>query len=520
MDRHRPWAAAVAVLFAGACSIPVREPRLHEASAPPPRTEKAPELKVHMKSGELLVLTEWTASPGGDRISGRGRFFDPARASQGEPGWHDVAVADVALLETNAPESIRSLGLGIIATTTALLGSITGACAISPKSCFGSCPTFYLEDARGREPDRPQAEGFSESIARVLEARDLDALLVTRPPGSEVALVMRNEALETHAVRRVRLVAAPRPEGGRVLAGPGDRLFAAGPLVPPLECRAPEGDCGPALAALDGADRASETDGRDLAAREIVELRFPPASGTLGVAIAARHTLLSTFLFYQTMAYTGRRSGTVLAAMERGGPEAGRRALGMARALGGIEVEVREGGGAWRPAGTFDEAGPIAGDLRVVPFEAGGSGPIGVRLRLARGHFRIDAVALARLGGEIAPVRVEPLAVERGRSRDERALALLRDGERHLVTRAGDAYRLRFRLPEGGAPFELFLESEGFYYEWMREEWLAEEDVGLAALAVLDPREALRRLAPLYKEREGGLERSFWKSRFRSRRSP
>ena len=75
----------------------------------------------------------------------------------------------------------------------------------------------------------------------------------------------------------------------------------------------------------------------------------------------------------------------------------------MARALGGIEVEVREGEGAWRPAGAFDEAGPIAGDLRVLPFEAGGSGEIGVRLRLARGHFRLDAVALARLGEEVAP---------------------------------------------------------------------------------------------------------------------
>ena len=83
------------------------------------------------------------------------------------------------------------------------------------------------------------------------------------------------------------------------------------------------------------------------------------------------------------------------------------------------------------------------------------------------------------------------------------------------MTRPGDAYRLVFRLPRSERPLDLFLESEGFYYEWMREEWLAEEDEALAALAVLDPREALRRLAPLYKEQEGGLERSFWASRFR-----
>ncbi len=55
--------------------------------------------------------------------------------------------------------------------------AVTAYCIANPKACFGSCPTFYLEDEGGREPERPQAEGFSESIARVLEARDIDALL-------------------------------------------------------------------------------------------------------------------------------------------------------------------------------------------------------------------------------------------------------------------------------------------------------------------------------------------------------
>ncbi|HSD28956.1 MAG TPA: hypothetical protein VLL75_16780, partial [Vicinamibacteria bacterium] len=64
-------------------------------------------------------------------------------------------------------------------------------------------------------------------------------------------------------------------------------------------------------------------------------------------------------------------------------------------------------------------------------------------------------------------------------------------------------------------PLEIFLESEGFYYEWMRSEWLAEEDPGMAALALADPAEALRRLAPAYKAEEPHLERAFWASRFR-----
>ena len=84
-----------------------------------------------------------------------------------------------------------------------------------------------------------------------------------------------------------------------------------------------------------------------------------------------------------------------------------------------------------------------------------------------------------------------------------------------MVTHPGDVHRVTFGCPAGDATLELFLESEGFYYEWMRGEWLSEEDPGMAALALADPEEALRRLAPAYKAEEPFLERAFWASRFR-----
>jgi hypothetical protein len=519
VEDHRRDRAAAAVLalalLASACSIGIREPRLHEPLAPPTAAGASAALKVHLKSGELLVLTGWQVTAAGDRLAGEGQAYTVARQKKGEPRRHDVSLADVALLETSSPESVSSAGLGLIVTTTVVLGGITGYCTVNPKGCFGSCPTFYVEGVDGREPDRPQAEGFSEAIARVLEARDLDALEVARPGGTDVAVVMRNEALETHAVRRVRLLAAEHPPSGLVLAGPDDRLHSARDLLSPDECRAPEGDCRAILLSTDGNDRASSTDGEDLAAREVLELGFPGARGRRAVVIAARQTLLSTFLFYQAMAHVGRNVGEFLATLERGGPEAGRRALGMARVLGGIDVEVAEGDGPWRAIGSFDEAGPIAGDRRALPFEASGAGPLRVRLRLARGHWRLDSVAVAELGEPLVPVRLEPLSVERAGQRDDAARTRLRDGEGHLVTHPGDAYRLVFRLPPSDRPLELFLESEGFYYEWMRAEWLAEEDPGMAALALVSPGEALRRLAPAYKAQEGRLEEAFWASRFR-----
>jgi hypothetical protein len=509
-----PFAAALAV---AGCSIPIREPQLHDPARPPSATRagEAEPLKVHLASGDLLVLQDWRVTADGQRLQGRADRYDARRARTATGERVDLTLADVALLETTSSHGELSVALGVFGTMAFVVSTVTAYCTASPKSCFGSCPTFYVEDASGAEPDRPQAEGFSESIARVLEARDVDALLVSRDAGAEVTVTMRNEALETHAVRRVALLAARAPFGRRVLAGTDDRLYPA-TLLAPLACRAAEGDCLDAVRATGGGDRASAADELDLATRETIDLAFPAAApGPSGIAVGARQTLLSTFLFYQTMAFTGRRAGDFLASVERDGPEAGRRALGMARVLGGIDISVAEGDGPWRAVGSFDEAGPIAGDLRVIPFRATGAGPVRVRLSLARGHWRLDRVALARLAEPVVPVRLAPVSVERGGRADEAARERLAAADRHLVTQPGDAYRLRFRLPPGEGRYELFLESEGYYYEWMREEWMAEEDAPMALLAVADPAAALRRLAPAYKAQEGRLERQFWASRFR-----
>jgi hypothetical protein len=82
------------------------------------------------------------------------------------------------------------------------------------------------------------------------------------------------------------------------------------------------------------------------------------------------------------------------------------------------------------------------------------------------------------------------------------------------VTAPGDEYRLWFTLPKGSA-YRVFLETEGYYYEWMREAWLAEESPLATATMLLQPREALRRMAPGFKEIEPEMERLFWESRFR-----
>jgi hypothetical protein len=71
----------------------------------------------------------------------------------------------------------------------------------------------------------------------------------------------------------------------------------------------------------------------------------------------------------------------------------------------------------------------------------------------------------------------------------------------------------QFVLPEPAERCELFLESRGYYLEWVRQAWLAEEDPGRLATMLMDPRGALRRMAPDFKRQEAEIERAFWGSR-------
>ena len=88
------------------------------------------------------------------------------------------------------------------------------------------------------------------------------------------------------------------------------------------------------------------------------------------------------------------------------------------------------------------------------------------------------------------------------------------DPARALVTGPGDEYRLVYELPDDGADHELFLESRGYYLEWIRDDWVRQADRAHATSMLRNPRKALRQLAPEFKHQEASLEREFWNSRY------
>lgn len=469
----------------------------------------SPYLKAHMQDGRVYVLSPWQLDAGGKTVSGSGQLLSVNRVDIGSGEW-TIPLDSVAVFETNqlrSPDAVAALTFVTVASA-----GLTAYCLANPKACFGSCPTFYAWDGQQLIL---QAEGFSASIAPSLEATDVDALYRLQPRGPEVSLFMTNEALETHVVRSVRLLSAPRPRQGRVLVTPAGDFRAVLGFQAPATCVGPEGDCLVQVVALDGEERFSAADSMDLGRRETIELSFPGGVGEqVGLVLAARQTLLSTYLFYQTLAYMGEDLGCWIAALERGGEAMQARQRGIADALGGIEVQARDRQGRWRTVADVRETGPLATDLRVVPLPAATGQPLHLRLRLTQGLWRLDYLALATLGEAVTPVAIAPCAVRRDGREDPAALAQLLDPTEALVTTPGDRYELCFRLSGDYRRQELFLESRGYYLEWMREEWLAERDPELALAVFRHPRQMLRRLAPDFKAVEAGMETAFWGSRY------
>ncbi len=473
-------------------------------------------VKCHVRDGSLYVLQHWRLDTQARTVSGDGEWHSVFRDVK-RSGHFTVSFDDIALLETNRPERVVHTGLAVMGVVAVASLGLTVFCAANPKSCFGSCPTFYADTGAGY---RLMAEGFSASIARAFEATDIDALYDARPSDGPLELWMTNEALETHFVRQVSLLAVTRAAGERVYRA-GDHFFPARDAARPLSCTALTGDCLDELGELDGVEYFTESDGQDLGAKERVELKFPARTGRVGLVIGARNTLLNTFVFYQGLAYLGQGAGEFFARLDRdAGALPALRAIG--NLLGNIDVELALPGGDYEKLGEFAEVGPIAREIQLVPLpEHGAGGEVKLRLTMTRANFRLDYAALVKLGDERTPSKLLPQALRRGKdsASDPAALARLNDPDQYLVTYPGDAYVLSFDLPDAQS-HELFLESRGYYYEWMRDGWLGDESP-LALLRLLsDPRAALRDLAPAFRRLEPKMDELFWNSRVPTRERP
>ena len=146
----------------------------------------------------------------------------------------------------------------------------------------------------------------------------------------------------------------------------------------------------PLLQHFDGEERFSLADSSDLSSKETLDFEFDsPADGKVGLIIAARHSLLSTYLLYQTLAYMGTKVGDwfALYGKMKHDPDKSR----LANILGRIEVLVQDSDGNWQVVDEVGEHGPLATDIYLVHLpESVARENNKIRLRLTKGTWRLD----------------------------------------------------------------------------------------------------------------------------------
>jgi hypothetical protein len=499
----RRVATCVVLLLVAVSCVPARrfDRQLISPAATDSLSKSSRFLKAHMRDGSLFVLEGWRHES--NVMQGTGVRLGVNRDTV-QSGTLNVPIDSVLLFETNVLKA-QNPSTPFVALTV-ITGVIAVACLTNPKSCFGSCPTFYAGS-----DTRILAEGFSASIAPALEATDIDRLAIAPAKERTFTLRMTNEAFETHVIRSLRLLTFPARDGTQIIAtARGDFWRVTEGITP--DCTAAEGSCTQSVKAADGIERFSVTDSLDLGAREDIELKFVTAhAGDYALVLTSRQTLLHTYVFYQTLAYLGSRTGEFIAAMSRGDMRPVGQIMNLGRAMGGIEVSRPDSREALE---MVYETGPLASDAHLIKLGTLSPGAHTLRLRAGKGHWRIDQLAIVRMLERVEPVAVQPAAITRNGEADPAAMQSLVVHGSTVTSLPGDEFRIRFDLPQYPAGAELFLEARGYYLEWMREAWLTEENAERASMMLDDPRRGLRELAPEFKKWEPRMESLFWSSRY------
>ena len=498
----------------GSCVMIFRASSVSEVDAPPEvgaPTRVSTAMKAFMLDGSTIVYPDG-ALVSRDSVLGPGTRY--SLGLQDTTTTRSVPMDSLVGIEAfdSRVEPAATVIASVFATAFAALGTAALAVAV-----FGSCPTFYALPEQG---GTLQAEAFSYSIAPLLEARDLDVTDLVPGADGVLRMELRNEALETHYINHLELLAVEHRPGVRVIVDDREGPIGIAEEVPPLS--ALDGTGRDVLATVVASDARAfssaperirtSSHGDD---RDHIVLAFPrPDADTAVVALRLRNSLLTTVLFYDMI--LGRAGA-------RGIDWIGRdlNRIGTVVELGrwfqesmGLEVEVFDGE-AWRRAGRVSDTGPIAWEevgVRVGVPTQGDS--LVVRVSFFTDAWRVDRVSLGRAAPLAGTRRVPVARMEAtGRIAGSDVLGQMASpDDEYLATYPGTSARLEFDLPTQETDLEqtVLLASQGYYTEWVRRDWIRSAD----AETVFRPDEkTVETLMALWMERKATFEAEFHDSR-------
>lgn len=480
----------------------------------PPAIVRSP-VKAHLLDGSTIVYPNGVTLFG-ERINGAGKRYALGSAV---PVESNTILLD-SIVGMEAYDRKINAAKSVVATTAVTAAGALATVAVL-KALFGSCPTFYADSA-GFE--LLQAEGFSYSVAPLLEQRDVDRLRLTPAADGRLVLTVRNEALETHYINHIEIIEAVHGKGEIILPDQGGRAVAVSRTAAPLSIRDRAGrDLSRVVAASDEnvfhtsrriLDNVTESDLDDW-----IEIAIPAPVGTDSVAVVMdmRNSLLNTVLLYdhilgapgiQSLDFLGRDLENISGAVE------------MAKWYSshmGMRISVLDAG-KWRQVARIGDSGPIAYHQLavIVPAIRNGGTTVRVRLAFVADDWRINSIrgtsTYRRPATRSLPaarlIMSDPL-------QNTLALAAVIDpDEGYLITSPGNSFRVEFEAGSQISEARTFmLASQGYYTEWVRGSWIK----SASGERFVPSTATLLKAISGWRTRQDDMERQFFSSRIATR---
>ncbi len=445
--------------------------------------------KAYLLDASVLLFPEGF-SVANDTLQGWGERYG-VEGTGGEIRHHSVLLDSVAAMAHYELKHSAggNLGSALLLLAGSVLTPLSIRCITCPKCCFGSCPTLYTthDDSLALE-----AELFSYSLSKYFQEDDLDRLSRPIPEDGHYRIRVSNEALETHYINTLSLVAVHHPDNTQVFPSNEGDFIATGDLHPPIEATNALGHDVLALVRLRD-DRWYRSD--TMMVRQLgpgrykdwldLKVEASPTTTTLTLVLHLRNTLLTTVLFYDVV--LASQGVEALAWTQRLNTDSSYAALyhERYRAYDGIDIKVHRDG-QWITQASLDDVGPLAWkDVAIkVPVSIDQEGQALVRLEFFPDNVMIDHIAF-----EVGTPTTEALVIEAiepasvrdhtGRARHDVWPLIEADDDRFLVTNPSEAYHFTYTLPPTSAQnVTVFMRSKGYYTEWLRGDWVTTRTTG------------------------------------------
>jgi hypothetical protein len=429
-------------------------------------------VKAHLKDGSTVVYANGVTVAGGT-LRGEGLRWDLSLKQA-------ATVDNIPLDSVVGMESYQTKVEGAksaVVTTLVTAGAFVGSVVLF-KAIFGSCPTVYSGDGAVDE-----GELFSNSIAPVFEARDVDRLRAQPDSKGVLRLEVRNEALETHYINQLQLFEVRHAADEFVLPDAQGHPVVVSGVRTPADIAARSGQNLSAM--LSAADNTFySTDRRRLESATVDDLNdwidltahVPEGAGSTTLVFRLRNSLLSTTLLYDVvLAPAGARSINWLGSGLDQISNAVELGLWYQRRAGLHILVWRDG--AYREAARVQDSGPIAWhDVAAVIPAQEGEKSLRIRLSFLADHWRFDRIGVA--SAERAPVprviQISEVTGSDGRPENTARESLSRADDHYLQTNPGQRFLAVFNVggETAGQARTFLLSSQGYYTEWIRGAWI------------------------------------------------